>query len=178
MAAFDFQTKSFVIWEPSVLKSRFLLNTIRDTAAWVPGTFFFNLQSPSIIWPQDPPWGSWTIVLDKKLFTNSYQAYYMVQIPIKYDQINPSILKYEKKYLDIIKHEGMDFHLLISRQNPLLFENQVCWKADFFFTTSGTLQPATLGCFLQPYKALPLFDLGIHPEDLGILWWTKNYFMI
>jgi len=40
MGAFDFQIKSFVIWEQSVLKSRFLLNNISDTAAWNTGMFF------------------------------------------------------------------------------------------------------------------------------------------
>jgi len=44
----------------------------------------------------------------------------------------------------------VDSQLLISRQNHLLFENQVCWK-DFCLTTSGTLQPETLGCFVQPF---------------------------
>jgi len=131
-----FKTKSFVIWEPSVLKSRFLLNNIRDTAAWNPWMFFATLQSPAIIWPRDPPWGSWNIVMDKKLLYDSYKVYYMVQIPIKSDQISPCISNIETKKLDKIKHDEVDFQLLISRQNPLLFENQVCWKADFCFTAS------------------------------------------
>jgi len=58
MAAFDFQTKSYVIWKPTVLKSRFLLNIIRETSACNSGMVFFNLQRPSIIWPRSPPWGS------------------------------------------------------------------------------------------------------------------------
>jgi len=62
--SFDFQTKSFVIWEPSMLKSRFLLINIRDTA---------------------------------ELFTNSWKVLYMVQIPIKSDQISTSISKYAIK---------------------------------------------------------------------------------
>jgi len=97
MAAFDFQTKSFVIWEPSVLWSRFLFNIIRDTSAFVIRIFFFNMQSPTINWPRDPPWGSWNIVMDKILFTNSLRELYMVQIQIKYDQISPCISNYEIK---------------------------------------------------------------------------------
>jgi len=50
----------------------------------------------------------------------------MVQIPIKSDQISPCISNIETKKLDKIKHDEVDFQLLISRQNPLLFENQVC----------------------------------------------------
>jgi len=45
----DFQTKSLVIWEPSVLKSRFLLRNIWDTASWNLGVLFFNPPSPPII---------------------------------------------------------------------------------------------------------------------------------
>jgi len=81
----------------SFMKSRFLLNNIRDTVAWAPRMFFCILQSPAIIWPWDPPWGSWNIVMDKKLFTNSCKVFYTVQIPIKSDQISPSISNYEIK---------------------------------------------------------------------------------
>jgi len=37
------------------------------------------------------------IVIDKKLLNNSYEVYYIVQIPIKSDQISSCISKYEIK---------------------------------------------------------------------------------
>jgi len=42
------------------------------------------------------------IVVDKKLFTNSCKVFYMVQIPIKSDQISPCLSNYEIKLLDKI----------------------------------------------------------------------------
>jgi len=38
---------------------------------------------------------------------------------------------------------------VLSRQNCLLFENQVCLRADFCLTTSGRLKPAPLVRFFH-----------------------------
>jgi len=64
------------LWEPSVMKSRFLLNIIRETSACNPGMFFSTC---------------------KALILFDLGVHYMVQIPIKSDQISPCISNYEIK---------------------------------------------------------------------------------
>jgi len=85
-----FQTKSFVIWEPSVLKSRFLFNIIRDTQP-------------------------------EKLLLLLGGAYCW-------------------RLLGRVQYFSPKLCELAPRKNTclpgLLFENQVCWKADFCFKTS------------------------------------------
>jgi len=109
------------------MKSRFLSNVIRETAACNPGMVFVNLQSSSIICPLGSTGGSFFIMVDKKLLTNSCKDEDMVQIPIKYDQISQCI----SNYYGFCQPAKL-FHYL-------LFENQVCWKVDFCLTLSGTL---------------------------------------
>jgi len=78
------------------MKSRFLLHNIRDTADWNPVMFFSTCKAGSLldleIHPEDLG-----ILMDKKLQTNSSKVYYMVQIPIKSDQISYYISNYAIK---------------------------------------------------------------------------------
>jgi len=58
---------------------------------------------------------------------------------------------------------------VLSKQNHFLFENQVCLKAYFCLPSSGRRQLATQAWFFSTCKALLLFDLGVYPENLGIM---------
>jgi len=87
-----------------VLKSRFLLNNIRETSACNPGMFFSTCKALPLfdfgVHPEDLG-----IMVDKKLLNNSCKVEEMVQIPIKYDQISPCLSYYEIKEVDKIKCE-------------------------------------------------------------------------
>jgi len=52
-----------------------------------------------------------------------------------------------------------------------------CHEKQILLNTIRDTAARISGIFLT-CKALPFLDLGIHPEDLEILWWTKNCLII